>query len=392
MTHALIIGGGIAGPVAAMALDQAGITATVYERHNQPADGVGGLIGLAPNGLAALATVGLAEPVEAISLPVRSMAMFAGTGRKLAEFGGDPAFHAVWRSELYRVLEREARARGVRFEYGKRLNDITQDDGSVTAHFADGTSATADVLVGADGIRSTVRTLIDPSAPRPRYTGLVSFGGRPTVPLRVPSTHGSFHMFYGRNAVFAYFADNDGNTGWYVNMPSPQPVAARDVDADEWLRRLAALFTEDTSPATEIIRASDPAELVIAGAIDDLPDVPRWSDGRMVIIGDAAHATSPSSGQGGSMAIESGVQLARCLRDFPSVSDAFRGYELLRRERVSRVIEHGRRTDAMKAPGPIMRAILPVVMKLLVRPGKYAWMADYRIDFDAAVAGAPARA
>jgi len=56
------------------------------------------------------------------------------------------------------------------------------------------------------------------------------------------------------------------------------------------------------------------------------------------------------------------------------------------------VIEHGRRTDAMKAPGPIMRAILPVVMKLLVRPGKYAWMADYRIDFDAAVAGAPARA
>jgi FAD-dependent urate hydroxylase len=391
MTHTIIIGGGIAGPVAAMALDRVGITATVYERHDQPADGVGGLIGLAPNGLAALATVGLAEPVEAISLPVRSMAMFAGNGRKLAEFGGDPAFHAVWRSELYGVLEREARARGVAFEYGRRLEGVTQDDNGVTAHFADGTTATGDILVGADGIRSTVRTLIDPAAPRPRYTGLVSFGGRPTVPLRVPSTHGSFHMFYGKKAVFAYYAD-DGNTGWYVNMPSPQPIAARDVDAVEWLRRLSALFTGDTSPATEIIRASDPAELVIAGAVDDLPDVPRWSDGRVVIIGDAAHATSPSSGQGGSMAIESGIQLARCLRDFPSVSAAFRGYELLRRERVRRVIEHGRRTDTTKAPGPITRAILPVVMKLLVRPGKYTWMADYRIDFDAPVAGAPARA
>ncbi|TCO53656.1 FAD-dependent oxidoreductase [Actinocrispum wychmicini] len=400
MTHvrtALVIGGGIAGPVAAAALRKVGVEATVFERADETTDNVGGIIGLAPNGMNALASVGLDEAVHKVCRPVPSMVLLSGTGKRLAEFGSaqaGPVLHAVWRKDLFLALAGEAKARGVRVEFGKRLVGVDESADSVTARFADGTSATADILIGADGIRSTVRSLIDPSAPGPRYTGLLSFGGRPTKPLRVPSTHGSLHMVYGKKAIFCYLADDD-ETGWFVNMPSKRAMTiaqARAVGAAEWQRRLAELFTEDRSPAVEIISASDPDELVIVGGVDDLPHVPTWHRGRMILIGDSAHATSPSSGQGGSMAIESGVQVARCLRDLPSVPEAFAAYERLRRPRVERVIAEGRKVDQSKSPGPVGRALrdllLPTMMKLIAKPERRAWQFDHRIDFAAAVSPA----
>jgi 2-polyprenyl-6-methoxyphenol hydroxylase-like FAD-dependent oxidoreductase len=392
---ALVIGGGIAGPVAAMALRKAGIEAVVYERFDQPADGIGGMIGLAPNGANALGSIGLKDAVLKIGDPVQSMIMRSWTGKRLAEFGsagGPPVLHTIWRSELYRVLEQEATSRGVKIEYGKRLTGVEDTGDGVIAHFADGTSATGDILIGADGIRSTVRTLIDPQAPQPRYTGLISFGGRPVVPLSVPSTHGSLNMFYGKKAVFAYGVDDGGNAGWFVNLPSKEPMSlqdARAVGASEWLRRLTEVFGEDRSPAVEILTASDPDELIIVGGVYDLPEIPTWSKGRIVLIGDAAHATSPSSGQGASIAIESAIQLARCLRDAPTLHEALSAYEILRRPRVRRIIAAGHKTDSTKTPGPLARALrdmfLPMVMKLLVKPEKMAWQVDYRIDFEAPV-------
>jgi 2-polyprenyl-6-methoxyphenol hydroxylase-like FAD-dependent oxidoreductase len=110
----------------------------------------------------------------------------------------------------------------------------------------------------------------------------------------------------------------------------------------------------------------------------------------MVLIGDAAHATSPSSGQGASLAIESAVQLARCLRDL-SHEDAFAAYVALRRARVERIIRMAARTNSDKAAGPIARVLrdrlLPIAMKLLAKPEKWAWQFDYRIDWDTPVAG-----
>ena len=176
---ALVIGGGIAGPVTAMALRKAGIEATVYEAYATTADAVGGGLGIAPNGMNALAVLDAAHAVERIGEPMAAMVMQSWTGKNLAELATPPSLPAmqfVWRADLYRALLDEALTRGVVVEYGKRIVSATESREGVTAHFADGTSATADVLIGCDGIRSTVRGLIDPGAPKPRYAGMLNFG------------------------------------------------------------------------------------------------------------------------------------------------------------------------------------------------------------------------
>jgi FAD-dependent urate hydroxylase len=393
---ALVIGGGIAGPVAAMALRKAGIEATVYEAYDGSADGVGGMLGLAPNGVAALDAVGAGDMVRRIGQPVNSMVIQSWTGKRLAEFGnpaGPAAFHAVWRADLYRALYDETQRRGIRIEHGKRMVKALDNGDGVTAHFADGTTATGDILIGADGIRSTIRPMIDPAAPSPRYTGLLGFGARsiPSSVRGLESTHDSMHMIFGKRAFFAYQVDDHGRTGWFANLPHARLslAEARAVGNVEWLRVLREAFADDRMPAAAIMAAVDPAELIVVGALEDLPTVPTWSKGRTVLVGDSAHATSPSSGQGASIAMESAVQLARCLRDLPTVPSAFAAYEGLRRARVERIIAAGKRSSSEKAAGPIARvlrdAIMPVTMKLLAKPEKMAWQIDYRINWDTTV-------
>jgi len=384
---ALVIGGGIAGPVAAMALDKAGIEARVYEARSGRADGIGGMLGLAPNGIAALDLLDIGDAVRGIGLPVPAMVMQSWTGKTLATLGGGPGpvFHAVWRAKLYRVLYDEAARRGIGIEHGKRLVRADQDDTGVTAYFADGTRATADILIGADGIRSTVRQLIDPAAPPPGYTGLLGFGGWSNA--RIPSTGGAFHMAFGKRAFFSWCVDDSGQVGWFINVPSKQPMTmaeARAVGATEWLRRFRELVADDRVPALEVLAGVDPDELVIVGGLDIMDPQPRWYAGRMVLVGDSAHVPSNSSGQGASMAIEGAVELARCLRDLPP-AEAFGTYEALRRPRVARVVAGARRTNANKAAGPVARVIrdltMPTMMKLLAKPEKMAWLSDYRIDW-----------
>jgi FAD-dependent urate hydroxylase len=387
---AVVIGGGIAGPVSAMALRKAGIEATVYEAYDSTADGVGGGLSIAPNGLNALGVLGADDAVRRIGIPVTSMVIQSWTGKRLAEFGslpGLPTMQFVWRPELYRALYDEAASRGVRTEHGRRLVDVTDTGEAVTAHFADGTRATADVLIGADGIRSTARSLIDPAAPQPRYAGLISFGAR-MDDTGLPSTGGRMHMIFGRRAFFGYQILDDGSGGWFVNLPRRAPMSlaeTREVAADQWLRVLRETFADDRTPALDLLRRTDPGELLVVGPMEDIPTVPTWSRGRMVLVGDAAHATSPSSGQGASLAIESAVQLARCLRDLPH-ERAFAAYEQLRRERVEKIIAMAARTNSDKAAGPVARVLrdllMPVAMKL-TRPEKMAWQFDYRVDWDA---------
>ncbi|MET7418710.1 FAD-dependent monooxygenase [Dactylosporangium sp. NPDC005555] len=272
VTSAIVVGGGIAGPVAAMALQKAGIAATVYEGHDGFADGVGGALSIAPNGRTALAAIDADHVVERVGTPMSGMVMQSWTGKRLAEFGSFedlPAMQLVWRHELYRALYDEAVARGIRIEHGKRLTSLHGG----TVRFADGAGAEADVVIGADGIRSTVRRLIDPSAPEPRYVGLFGFGARCSG-RGVPPTGDRMHLVFGRRAFFGYQVTDGGDGGWFVNLPSKDPSSGAGNTPAQWLPILADAFAGDRIPAVELIRRTDPADLVVTGGLEDIASVP----------------------------------------------------------------------------------------------------------------------
>ncbi|MFD5077757.1 FAD-dependent oxidoreductase [Streptomyces sp. NPDC058371] len=390
---ALVIGGGIAGPVAAMALRKAGIEAAVYEAYDTTADGTGGGMTIAPNGQSALDAIGAGHIVRTIGTPVTAMGLRSWTGKHLAQFAPParlPALQFVWRADFYRAIYDEAERRSVPVHHGKRLTDATETDSGVTAHFADGTQAGADILIGADGIRSTVRTLIDPAAPQPNYAGLVCFGAR-MHRSGLPSTNGLMYLCFGKRAFFGYQVFDDSSALWFANLPRGLPMTvaeARAIGAKEWMRTLRTAFADDRTPALDMISRTDAGQFLITGPMENMPRVPTWTRGRMTLIGDAAHAASSSSGQGASIAIESAVELARCLRDLPC-DQAFAAYEQLRRPRVERIIKLGARTNSNKTAGPVGRVlrdlVMPASMKL-INPEKTAWQFDHHIDWDAKAA------
>ncbi|KAA2258137.1 NAD(P)-binding protein [Solihabitans fulvus] len=349
---ALVIGGGIAGPVTALALRKAGIEATVHEAHPGPSDGVGAMLTVAPNGLNALKVVGADDVVRAVGQPVPGMVMGDSRGNRFVEspgLSGLPASQAMARSDLFRVLHDHAVANGVRVEHGKRLVGVDETPTGVTARFADGSTATADILIGADGIRSTVRTLIDQDAPGPEYGGVLSFGGIATG-SGVPAEPGVMHFVFGA-AFIGYWAQPDGTIVWFGSLPHAEPMTsaqAREVPSADWMARLRELYTDDDLAST-LLAHSDPDELFVTGPMEMMPPVPHWHRGRMVLVGDSAHAPSSSSGQGASLAVESAIELARCLRDLPDASSAFAAYENLRRPRVESIAAAAARTNRKKA-------------------------------------------
>ncbi|WP_026929792.1 FAD-dependent oxidoreductase [Glycomyces tenuis] len=386
---AAVIGGGIAGPVVASALHRAGIEATVYESHPRRSDAAGGTLALAPNGFAALEIVDAAAAVDALAQPVARQAMAIGDSRRFALPGLPDVgpMRVLHRSELYRVLHDRAAAHGVRIEHGKRLVDVREDGGTATALFEDGTVATADVLIGADGVHSTVRRLIDPDAPGPNYTGMLGFEG--VADFEAPGDRGTMTFSFGKRAYYLYWREAAGGTRWGANLPH-RPLSlteARRTPNEEWTATLREVYGEDT-PGAELMRRTDPAGLQVVGALHTMPPVPHWHRGRMVLVGDAVHAPSNSSGQGASLAIESAIQLARCLRDFDRAGEAFAAYERLRRARVERIAAQAARTNRAKAPGPVARKLMPLLMPLLIKaamnPEKtFGPTQRHRIDWDA---------
>ena len=395
MVKALIAGGGIAGPVTAMALQRAGIEAVVYEAHVPGAADAGSYLTVATNGLDALRAIDADKPVLAAGFPTPTNVLWSGTGRRLGAVSNGGTLpdgttaHTIRRARLYRALHDESAARGIRTEYGRRLVGAeVMAGGGVVAAFDDGTRATGDLLVGADGVHSATRRLLDTAAPAPRYVGLVNFGGY--TPDSAGTTEpGAWHMIFGRRAFFGYVVDPDGGTVWFANVPRPAVTAAERAatSAERWQRQLVELFAADHGPASDLIAAGS---LELAGdSTHDLPSVPTWHRGPMVIVGDAAHAPSPSSGQGASMAAEDAVVLAQCLRDLSEVPQALAAYERLRRSRVERIVAQGARTGSAKTPGPVGRVLrdlaLPLVFKFLVTDRSTAWMYDHHIEWAAPV-------
>lgn len=401
MPTALIIGAGVAGPVAAMALQRVGVHCEVYEAHPRTAADVGAFLTLQTNGMDALRAIGAYDAVAGTGFPTPVMSFTSGTGRRLGSLptGGVLADgtvgHTVRRADLYMALRDEALRRGIPVHHGHRLVDAADHDGVVRARFDDDTTATGDLLVGCDGIRSCVRSLIDPDAPLARRVPLLNLGGY--ADLRVPGAAvGEYHMVFGRRAFLGHVAAPDGTTWWFANPPASGDLvhesAASASDA-RWRALLRDVFADDRSPALDLLDAT--GHPLRGYGTWDIPTVPTWRSAAMVIVGDAAHATSPSSGQGASMAIEDGIQLGRCVRDLPTLASALAAYEGLRRARVERVVAAGARSSADKAVGPVGRLVrdllMPVFLRRVAGHGRMSldWMYDHHIDWDAPVAAEP---
>jgi FAD-dependent urate hydroxylase len=394
MTTALVIGAGVAGPVAAMALQRAGVDATVYEAHPGTADDVGAFLTLQVNGVSALRAIGAGDAVAGLGIPTPAMRFRSGSGKLLGEVSTGAALAdgtvgvTLRRSDLYRALRDEAQRRGIRIVHDRRVVEARPVPGGVLTEFADGSKATADLLVGADGLRSRVRQAIDPAAASARYVPVLNIGGY-APPQATDARPGEYEMVFGKRAFFGYLVAPDGAVWWFANPPrrdEPAPGELAAMTTAQWRSWLLDLFAVDNTPACAIIE-STPGELS-GWATYDMPTVRRWHRDRMIVIGDAAHATSPSSGQGASMAIEDAVELGRCLRDLPEPDAAFATYERLRRARVEKVVAQGARSSDSKAAGPVARvlrdAFLPIVLR---KQGQQVitWLHEYQIDWDAPV-------
>ncbi|MEU3490040.1 FAD-dependent monooxygenase [Streptomyces massasporeus] len=338
MRRLLVIGGGAAGTAAALALHKAGFDVAVHEAHPDAAEDIGAFLTLASNGMRALAQIDATAAVTALGFPLTGMRMLDGSGteraaRPLGE-AEDPAlrFRCLRRGDLNTALQAEAARRGIPVRHGARLVSVDEGPDSVTAHFADGATATADLLIGADGLNSTVRRSIAPTA-RPRYAGERVFYGRTTDAPRLAATD-VITFIRGTSVAFGHTASPEGETYWFARVAG-DPLTPEEIARGTAARHrdlLVPLLREDATPAAGIVAAT--ADDILATDATELPRGMPWRSARCLLIGDAAHAASPATGQGASMALEDAVVLAKALRDAPDPDTALTTYENLRRPRV----------------------------------------------------------
>ncbi len=385
---ALIIGSGVAGPAMAMFLRRAGWDASIYEAAPTPDDHGGAFLNVATNGLTVLEELSLRTPLLADAHHCPHMVIWSGRGKRLGEVPNGPAGEpdrgsaVVRRGWLHQVLRDEALRRDIPLTFGARLTEITQLDGGVRATFADGRTAEADILVGCDGIGSATRAFIDAGAPAPAYSGLVGVGGFSRSPA-LPPTPDTQHFVFGKRSFFGYLVRSAGEIYWFANVtrPEPAPGTLRGISPDEWRRELLDLHAGDPHPVTEIIAGTTGP--ISAYGIYDLQRVPRWSRGDVVAVGDAVHATSPSAGQGASLALEDTIVLAQCLRDEPDTAQAFAAYQRIRQPRAEQVVAYGRKISNRKIarnPVAVMArdALLPMFLRKAATDTTNSWLYNWK--------------
>ncbi|MBF6062817.1 FAD-dependent monooxygenase [Nocardia terpenica] len=388
MTNALIIGSGIAGPVTAMALQKVGIESVIHEARPRSADAIRAIVTVFANGMDALRAVESDLPVLDCSFPAERSEAFDSSGRPLGQrsmgglYGVGP--RTLTHAKLCQVLRDEAASRGLRIEYGKRLTTATHtSSGRVVACFDDGSHAEGDLLIGADGVHSTLRRIVDPAAVGPLSTGSTPVCGYTRNPAHSARLE-TYRMFYGSRTFFAYTTAPDGETWWFTAVPTPPMKNADHMTTPaQWKQRAVDILAGDHIPAADIIRCTDD---IVAVPAYHLPALPVWHTGHMILVGDAAHATEPNAGHGASMAMEDGVVLAQCLRDLPTVQDAFTAYDRLRRPRVTRLVTISARMSKTAVPaGPFRRTLRDAVLlkRLKGRARNTAdWLTNHHIDWN----------
>ncbi|TDW99811.1 FAD-dependent oxidoreductase [Dinghuibacter silviterrae] len=361
--NVLIIGGGIGGLALALALKKSGVPCAVYEAFDYK-QGVGAGFNIAPNGMKVLGTLGVADKIIAKGSVVNDHWFRSVRGKVIAHMrNGKPGKYeqpgvSLSRAAVYEVLTEEIHAKGIEIHYNKRLRDMTDEGLRIVAHFEDGTSATGAVLMGADGLHSKVRELIFPDAPKPEFTGLIGVGGfvpADAVPHLSGSDQHSLTYIPGPEGFVGYTGAGEGQMMWWGNYPSEHPLDQNEtgaVPAEGLRRRMLTRFCGYPSPVNELIAGTTRAFALNDMALESLP---TWHSGKVLLIGDAAHAVSSSSGQGASLALEDALYLARLFRDVQEgYASVFAQFERARRPRVEKIIAEGkRRRERKKATSPL---------------------------------------
>jgi 2-polyprenyl-6-methoxyphenol hydroxylase-like FAD-dependent oxidoreductase len=345
--RALVIGGGIGGLTAGLALGHAGVKAVVFERANDLRKiQVGGGIHLWHNAMRAYGQLGLADRVAAVGSAVERQEFRNWRGVLLATWPvGDigrrleaPTF-GVSRADLHRVLV-GALDEGT-LQLGAECTGFSQDADGVSVRFADGREERGDALIGADGISSLVHTQLH-GPPRRRYAGytvwqaIVDFD-RQQAPV------GTFAVLFGPGKRFAWYHIGGQRLYWFGVANAPE--GGRDPQG-RTKAMLLEHFTGWAEPIEAIIAATDEAAISRLDMADRKP-LHRWGAGRVTLLGDAAHAMTFNVGQGACQAVEDAVTLAKCLKATPDVPAALREYETRRIPRTTSYVNLARRIGAM---------------------------------------------
>jgi salicylate hydroxylase len=342
----IVIGGGIGGLTAALALQRAGMAVQVFEKARELTE-VGAGVTITPNGSRVLDHLLGADTMATVAWRPRGGAIkhyrtgevlvATNTGQRIeAEYGA--AYAQAHRADLHGALAAAVRATDPdAIHLGCSFSGLTEDGDGITARFADGRSATGDILVGADGIRSTVRTTLwgDDTV---NFTGYIAWRG--LVPLAdLPSglVEPDSAAFAGPGRTFTRYRVRQGTLVNYVAFSRRDEWAEEGWSVPADVAEVQAEFA-DFCPEVQAVLAATPGATCFRWGLFDRDPLPRWTRGRATLLGDAAHPMTPFLAQGAVMAIEDGLVLARALAAARDWREGLERYESARRERGTMVM------------------------------------------------------
>ncbi|MFC7925557.1 FAD-dependent urate hydroxylase HpxO [Microbacterium laevaniformans] len=343
----IVVGAGVGGTSAGIALQRLGHEVVIYDqmRENRP---VGAALSLWSNGVKVLNWLGLGAEVAALGGDMADMVYLDGhTGEMMCDFSLAPVTtqtgqkpYPVARADLQALLMERFGLDGIHL--GKKLTGIADDGTRVTATLADGTTDTADMLIGADGARSIVRDYVQPEGAPPiarEYSGYTNFNGLVPVSETIGrATAWTTYVAEGKRAAVMPIA-GDRFYFWF-DIPQPSGLAYDRGD----LAPLREAFGDWAPGVQELLAAIDPATSLNRVEIWDITPFDTWTKGRVAILGDAAHNTSPDIGQGACSALEDAFALGIAFAtNTLSVADTLRRYAAMRVERAGELVLRARK-------------------------------------------------
>ncbi|MBS4189680.1 FAD-dependent monooxygenase [Bacillus sp. FJAT-49705] len=332
----IISGGGIAGLTTAIALQNEGYHVKVLERMKE-LKVVGAGLGLGANAWKGLAHLGITNDLEMNCNLIKSTKFLDQKGNLISEMDIDRlnrkygvAYFTIHRADLQKVLIQ--RLLPGTLQYGKKIINFEQNETGVTVYLEDGKSVEGDALIAADGIHSAVRKKCLPDI-KPRYSGYTCWRAVVKVPNKnyVP---GEFTETWGSKGRFGIVPLTNDQIYWFACVNAP--FQDKDFSAFKTID-LYHLFHDYHSLIPEILKWT-PDENLIWNDIIDLKPLSRFAFDKMLLIGDAAHATTPNIGQGASQAIEDAIILSNVLKKYKNIQDAFCEFEKQRIPKTKKII------------------------------------------------------